>query len=298
MPLRDATDYQFATATRRLLVRQSPAGPDVDLAEAARRHAQQLGTVLGATQVQTSPLSTTAHSATVLTITATLPADASAADPNARVVRTAFLRFPNGPLVEITLQAPVTDTAAEAEFQRLLASVRPSSADPLAAVAQSLAAGPAGRVDHPIGAIRIDLTPDYQGPTRFLLSSTDGAESFHLEREAAGEAATRAAGVGTLLSAGVGVARSEDGKPVRYEAGIRPRLSPQWRAATPPAAESAEVVRGPDGTSAVAGPGQAIVTGSVRGTPVRIRVSARNHDRAPAELGEMLLRDLNREDRR
>ncbi|MEJ7639112.1 MAG: hypothetical protein WKF75_14350 [Singulisphaera sp.] len=56
MPLRDATDYQFATPTRRVLVRESYAATaGVGLGEAARRYAGDLETFLGATGVTVAP---------------------------------------------------------------------------------------------------------------------------------------------------------------------------------------------------------------------------------------------------
>jgi hypothetical protein len=252
-------------------------------------HQEQLATFLDATDIRTSPDLVTLGGASAVTVTATLPPDEQAADRTPRVVRTAFLRFPGRPLVELTLHALATDTGAEAEFARLLNSVRPA-ADPLDGLAESLAAGPSGQADHPAGAVRIDLTPDYRATPSFAVASADGSQLFRMERAVADEAATRAITPGTLLSAGVGVARSEDGRPVRYETGIRPRRSPPHPAA---AAVPSEALRGV-APALPPGPGETLVNGSVRGVPVRVRVTAGGPDVNAHALGEEVLRELNR----
>ena len=69
MPLRDATDYQFATPTRRVLVRESYAATaGVGLGEAARRYAGDLETFLGATGVTVAPEAPTAGGAEAVVV--------------------------------------------------------------------------------------------------------------------------------------------------------------------------------------------------------------------------------------
>jgi hypothetical protein len=281
MLLQDTTDYQFATATRRLLVRQAPKG---ELVEAARRHAEQLPDMLAATEVHTSEPMTTANRARAVVVTASLPPDEASSDRTARVVRTGFLQFPAGPLVELTLHALATDATADAEFRRLLDSVRPTAVGPLDGVAQSLAAGPTGHTDYPAGAVRLDLTSEYHTPTIFALASPDGGQRYYLERAAAAQDTTKTAVVGSILGSGVAVARSENGRPIRYEAGPRPRLSP-GRTAPPAAADPFGLVKG----AAI----QDGISGNVRGVPVRVRVVAPATDGNPQELAIQLLRDLN-----
>jgi hypothetical protein len=290
MPLLDSTDYQFATPTRRLLVRHRESGPGVDLAAVARQYAEQISDLLGAVDVRISPETAQAHGAAAMTVSATVPANPAQGMGPPLTLRTAFLRFPIGSLVELSLQAAATDVEAEGEFRRLVESARPAPAGPLEGVARSLAAGPAGRVDHQIGPIRIDLTPEYLGPTRFTLTSSDGLESYQVARASADDLPVRSERRGAILSAGVGEARSEDGRPERYEAGVRPRLSPRRTAAPRPASEAS---RGTGGTPVLAGPGETIVEGSIRGTPVRIQVSARKEGSTPRERGENLLREFN-----
>jgi hypothetical protein len=218
MPLRDATEYQFATPTRRVLVREAHApSVGVDLSEAGRRYAEHLETFLDATDLTVAPEVTTAGEAETVTVTTTVPRADAAGSPAASAVRTALLRFGTGPVVELTVYADTADTGAEAEFRRLLDSVRPAAtADPIAGVARAIAAEPIGRPDHPSGAIRLALTPDYHGPPGCTIASADDAVRYRLEAAAPAQAATRSTAVGTILGAGVGVAAAEDGRPFRY----------------------------------------------------------------------------------
>jgi hypothetical protein len=289
MPLHDATEYQFATPDRKVLVRQAhDPSIAVNLAQAGHDYAEHLETFMGATGITVSSIAPTSHGADAVTITATIPRPTDAKNTTSQVIRTALLRFGTGPVVELTLSAEATDAGAEAEFHRLLDSATPTTtADPVAGVARALAAGPTGRADHPAGPIRLALTPDYHGPASFALaSSTDGVK-YRLEAAAAPVAATRSAVVGTILGSGVGVATSEDGRPVRYETGgLQPRLSPGRVA--PAVAEAFAAVRG-----AAAAPvaGETVVEGVVHGTPVRVRVAG--PAATATQLGDQLLRALN-----
>jgi hypothetical protein len=248
--------------------------------------------LLNATDVRVSDPLTTAHGATAVTVAAMLPPDNPEADSTPRVVRSAFLRFPPGPLVELTLHAKADDASAEAEFRRLLESARPAAVAPLQGVAQAIAAGPLGRPDQPAGAVRLDLGPDYRAPTHFLVASMDGAERYVLEPASVAEKGpTREAVVGTLLSPGAADAPDETGRPVRYEAGLRPRLSPGRRPATP--AVALELLGGEAPPAPTAAPGEAVVDGSVHGAPVRVTVAAPVAGVDPREMGEQLLRELN-----
>lgn len=291
MPLRDATDYQFATPGRQLLVRQAhPAGAGDRLVDAARRYEERLTDVFRATNVRVSAPGTTAGGAAVVGVTADLPPAKAGEPPGA--VRTAFLRFGGGPLVEMTLHAAATDDRAAAEFDRLLASARPATpADPVAEVARSVVASPDGRAGHPAGAVTLDLTPDYHGPEQFVLASDDDTVHYRLNRAAAAEAVTRAAVTGTILGTGVGVAVDPDGTPVRYEVGPRPRRFRGGRPVADAAAEAATVFRSAGAAPAVPAPGEVVVEGAVRGTPVRVRVATRGGD--AQALGEQLIRALN-----
>ena len=292
MPLHDATEYQFATPTRRVLVREAHApSAGVDLSEAGRQYAEHLETFLDATDLTVTPEVPTAGGAEAVTVTATVPRVDVAGSSAASVVRTALLRFGTGPVVELTVYADTADAGAEAEFRRLLDSARPAAtADPIAGVARAIAAGPPGRPDYPAGAVRLALTPDYHGPTAFTLVSADDAVRYRLEAAAPAQAATKSAAVGTILSAGVGVAATEDGRPVRYEAGPRPRLSPGRRPAAPEASVVAPALCGAPSIPAAAGE---VLEGVVCGTPVQVRVSVRGGTAPPADLAEQMLRTLN-----
>src|SRR5262249_36011638 len=142
--------------------------------------------------IQKSPPAPTAGGGTAAALVGVLPADATTGKAP-RTVRTGFLRFGDGLPVELTLHAAVTDAGAEAEFRRLLDSARPAAADPVAGVAEALALPPTGQANHPAGAVRIDLTPDYHGPEHFILATTDDTVRYQLERAAPSAAVMRGA---------------------------------------------------------------------------------------------------------
>jgi hypothetical protein len=288
MTLRDATEYQFATPTRRVMVREARVEPEpADLDEAARRYAETLRTLLDATEVTIEPAATTAGGAAVVVIRADVPpATPGASD---QIVRAGLLRFGNGPIVELSLTAARDDAGAEAEFRRLLDSARPAALpDPISGVARAVTAGSTAGPDQPAGPIRIDLSPDYHASHAFLLASTDDTTRYHLEAAPPAEAATRSVVTGSILSAGADVATAEDGRTVRYETGVRPRLSPGRRPAAPDQ-EAAPAVRG----GASSAPGVVVVEGKVGVTLVRVRITAARGTAPTAEQGEQLIRALN-----
>ena len=288
MTLRDATEYQFATPTRRVLVREARVEPaPANLDEAARRYAETLTKLLDATEVSIEPAARTAGGAEVVVITAGVPpATPGASD---QLVRAALLRFGTGPIVDLSLTADRDDAGAEAEFRRLLDSVRPAvMPDPLAGVARALRAGPTAGTDQPAGPIRITLGPDYHASHSFLIDSTDDATRYHIEAAPPAEAATRSVVTGTILGAGVGVATAEDGRTVRYEAGVRPRMSPGRRPAIADL-EAAQAVRELESPA----PGGLVVEGKVGATPVRVHITAVGGSTPTANLGEQLIRALN-----
>src|SRR4051812_11232407 len=113
MTLCDATEYQFATPTRRVLVREARAEPaPAGLEEAARRYAETLRALLDATEVTIEPAATTVGGAEVVVVTARVPPATAAA--SGQLVRTALLRFGTGPIVELSLTADRDDAGAEA----------------------------------------------------------------------------------------------------------------------------------------------------------------------------------------
>jgi hypothetical protein len=174
MPLRDVTEYQFATATRRLLVRNGEPASSLEIA--AARYQENLKRIFGARNVRRGEPESTRQGATAIVVTAGVAADSSS------TVRTAFLQFVGGPLSEITLEAPATDRQAAGEFRRLIESAQASRRiSPELAVAEAIEAGPVGRASHPAGPVRLDLTDDYRSGDRFTLASQDGAVRYYLE---------------------------------------------------------------------------------------------------------------------
>ena len=268
MPLHDATEYQFATPTRRVLVREAHApSAGVDLSEAGRQYAEHLETFLDATDLTVTPEVPTAGGAEAVTVTATVPRVDVAGSSAASVVRTALLRFGTGPVVELTVYADTADAGAEAEFRRLLDSARPAAtADPIAGVARAIAAGPPGRPDYPAGAVRLALTPDYHGPTAFTLVSattrcgTGSRRPPRLRRPPSRLRSARSSVPGSgsppRRTAARSVTKPAHGRGCPRAVGPRPRRPRWWppRSAGHPAYPRLRG-RSSKGSSAVSGPG-------------------------------------------
>ena len=267
MALRDATDYRFAAGSRRLLVRQSEA--DADPLVAARRLGEQLVDLLAATDVTVRGPEAQPEGGSAAVVTVNLPEDPEA-DGRKRAQFTAYVRFPNEPLTEITLQADRADADAAAEFERLLKSARPAAFAGLERVAVAVAAGSTGQANHPVGGVRLDLTPDYLGTDRFTVAA-DGGARFAVERAPDATRAVGPAGI-TLTTGTVRGATVEGGKPVRYEL---------------PAASARAATRGVAPAAATA----AVVTGDVGGVPLQVTVTAPAGADAHS-LGTDLLREL------
>jgi hypothetical protein len=288
MPLRDETEYQFATPGRRLVVRGGPT--EAGVADAGAKYAQSLKDYLGASDVRVNPPVSTSGGAEAVLVSGIVPGRPGGP---ASAVRTAFLRFGTGPLAELTLEAQSDDAGAEAEFGRLFQTAQPSSeTNPVEEVARAIEAGPVGQPGHPAGPIQLQLTPDYQGRASFALRSADGTVGYRLEAVLAPEA-TPTAVEETILGTGVSHARDEEGRSFRYEAGVRPRL---WsrRSGTLEAARIDELVmrEAVPRPSAVV-PGEAVVEGRVRGKAVRLKVAVSSEGSDPQRLGEELIRTMD-----
>jgi hypothetical protein len=285
MPMHDKTEYQFATPGRRILVRGAPV--DVGIEAAGRRYAEQLETLLAASGVRVEANASTAEGAEAVVVTGVLPGGGGSMEGDS-VVRTAFLRFGGGPVVELTLHAPVKDDGADAEFRRLLKTARPAGqADPVREVARAIEAGPVGKPGHPAGAIELQLTPNYRAPETFALASAEGDVRYRLD---AVTAVTPSAFEGTTLGAGVGLARDEEGRAVRYESGVRPRFYSRSGVA----GETGPVVLGAERRHTPAALGSVVVEGLVRGRPVRLSVAVSPGGPDARSLGENLMRAMNR----
>ena len=292
MAMQDKTEYQFGTPVRQVLVRG--AAVDGAIEAAARRYAEQLETLLDASGVRVEAKASTAEGAEAVVVTGVLPGGEGSGEADS-LVRTAFLRFGEGPVVELTLHAPVKDDGADAEFRRLLRTATPArQVDPVRKVARAIEAGPIGRPDHPAGAIDLQLTPDYHAPESFTLASPEGDVRYRLEPVTAAVVTTPSSLERTTLGAGVGLARDADGRAVRYESGIRPRFYPRSGVA-----EEAGPMGGPkmmrvERQHAPATPGPVVVEGSVRGRPVRLSVAAPLGHPDVQSLGENLMQAMNR----
>jgi hypothetical protein len=275
--MRDASEYQFTAGERRVTVRQAvPAESAADLTALATEYVDRCELFLGASYVAPPALGKTPHGADTATLTATLP------DGRLRV---ALLRFAAGPVVELVLASPADDAGADAEFARLLASARPSSATPTEAVARALAAGPRATPASPVGPLLLDLPVEYAAHSQFALESVDGRERFQLTRSAADTGVTRAGLIAPYLASGIGSVVGEDGRTVRFET-ITPRRYTR-KAVTESLPMEAEVMRGNDkGEDGASGPS---VAGTVHGVTLRVLLYG---DAATPENAVQLLKDL------
>ena len=291
MAIHNTTEYQFATPGRRVLVRGAPA--DGAIEAAGQRYKDELETLMGASGVRVEARASTAEGAEAVVVTGVLPGGEGSGKGDS-VVRTAFLRFGEGPVVELTLHAPVEDNGADAEFRRLLETARPAGqADAVREVARAIEAGPVGKPGHPAGPIELQLTPDYRAPESFTLASAEGDVRYRLDAATAEVATTQSAFEGTTLGAGVGLARAEDGRAVRYESGVRPRFYSRSGVAGEAVPMDVPVMRGVERQPTPAALGSVVVEGSVCGRPVRLSVAAPSGGPDAQSLGENLMRAMN-----
>lgn len=269
MAIANANEYTYATATRRLLFRQAEGGGNTKPEEAAAKVAQQMVSILGATEEPKIANPRVAAGIKVATVTATV-----GLAPNQRFMQVAIFRFADGRMIELTLDAAPDDKKAVAEFKRLLKSVKPAPTD-VNPFARTLAAGPRGQEQHPVGFVFVDLTPEYHvaGP----LVVTEGGASFAVEM-----VAPRVEAGGTLLgrflSGRVEAFVGRDGQPVTTETGPY-RLPGEGGVAM-----ATERPARPDEDDSV--------RGAVQGTQVTIRVTTGSEGGSAKELGRTLLRVL------
>jgi hypothetical protein len=269
--MRDATEYQFVNGDRRLLVRRAEPGADsVDLQTAAREYAQQLEDFLRAADVSVSKVTVTPPGGEAVRVRATLPDG---------LLRAALLRFPGGPLVELALTTSPYDRAADAEFERVLASARPTLVEPTEVVGLAVAAGPRGSAGYPAGPLVLDLPDTYTTPPVFALASDDDRERYTLERAEGGEGGVRNA-TSPALTADLSTAVGEDGLPVKFE--VPPTDRARVFGAAAAAAPLSATPISDDASSAA-------VRGTVRGAGVRVRFAGQ----ASAESAKQLIRTLN-----
>lgn len=183
---RDVSEYRFAAAgERRLAV--LPTGvtiPSADLLlAAARAYAQQLGDLFDVEDAAVSQLQMREDGAAFVTVTALLPGPAAQGGRAADVVEhSAFLRFPSGLVVRVTLTAPVADPAAQADFLRLVETVRPAEAVPAQFAIPSGDRGEAGAAVRPVGPFVVELPPGARELTSQLtFRDPAGAREFTVD---------------------------------------------------------------------------------------------------------------------
>ncbi len=295
MTFRDATEYQFATPTRRVLVREARAGTEpVGLEEAGRRYAATLRDVLDATEATTGPVATSAGGAEFVVVTATVPQADTGGEGAGRARRVAAVR---------------RGTDRRAEPHR-----RPGRRRGRGRVPPAGRPRPAGRADRPgrrgrPRALegRTVAGPDRSRPSRSgsraptttpptAVPARLGRRRPPLPRRGGPRRPRRSPARCRRRHdprrRASGVARAEDGRPVRYETGVRPRLSPGRRTRRRP--------RGPGhpprspAEGGPAAPGDVVAEGTVGTTRVRVRVAPAAGGAAPAaDLGEQLIRALD-----
>ncbi len=295
--MRDATEYRFAAGEWRVLVRGTDAGGDgvgMSPGVLAGQAAKVLREVMGARDVRAEDERPTAEGGVAAVVRGVLPAAEGRAGSE---VRTAFLRFGDGSMAELTLHAPAGDAGAEAEFLRLVDTARPSGRPgAVESVAEALRWGDRGRPGYPAGPIALELGPEYHTPSSFTLASDDGRERYQLQaapavaaRNLAGPTRGGASLDAPFLCESIDETRAEDGRVVRFEAPFTPGGGDTTRAAV----RESFAVRGQEADRAVdAAPEDGVVNGQVGQTPVRVRVEA-DGEAGARSLGEDLLRRLN-----
>jgi hypothetical protein len=267
--MRDTTEYQFVSGDRWLTVRRGERSPTAtDLRAVADEYGNQLKEFLGATELIVSEVKPLARGGESVRVTATL---------DDGVVRAALVRFADGPLAEVVMTCEPMDERAVEEFERLLASVRPSQPEETENVARALAAPTRGAPGYPAGPVTLDLLDSYQTTHVFTLEADGGGAQFTLERtDAVAPSARPPAAAGLALATTVSKI-GEDGKPVTFEVGPLPRR--YSRTSRPAAVAAAGSVVSP-----------VSVSGTVRGTTVRVRVIG---DGATADQAKQLIQELD-----
>ena len=173
------------------------------------------------------------------------------------------------------------DSAAEAEFERLLASARPATTASPVMVVRAIAAGSRGSDGYPVGPVVLDIPPVYTSPNVFVLASTDGRERSPRTSAPRAEVAVRGGPTDLpLLSRDLRLATDADGQRVVFEP---PRAAGGEQ--EPPERESTNAMRGEGPATMSDAP-----TGDVQGTPVRVHF---NGPAASAEQARRLLAILN-----
>ncbi|WP_397568803.1 hypothetical protein [Schlesneria sp. T3-172] len=275
--MRDASEYRFLAGERRVTVRAAaPSGAVINLVKAGEDYRDRCELFLNATDTSVSEPARAANGAEVVTVSATLP--------DGRL-KAALLRFGNGPLVELTLTTPHEDSAADAEFDRLLASAKPSHATPAQGVARGLTAADAGTATHPAGPLLLDLS-GYTANAEFALETLDGLERYQISRSADHEPVSTKAGLAAPHLAGsTGSGVGSDGRAVQFE-----MASPRMFAKRVPKAASLELESTLKGASVGRAATSAdAVTGTFRGVPLQIHPTG---TAATPEKAEQLLRQL------
>jgi len=272
--MRDASEYRYSAGERRVTVRASAPMEDItNLAKAADKYLEQFELFLGTNDVRASSPTRTGKGAEVITVSAQLPDGRQ---------RTALLRFPNGPLIELSLTASLDDAGIDSEFSRLLASAEPTHPDPTRAVAHALTAGSTGAA----GPLRLDLT-GYTAHVQFALESDDGRQRYQFLRSAEPATIPTRSGLSAPeLVQDIGHAIGADGRPVQFERHV-PKRFDKSRAPGATMAPSFAKMRG--------SPGEAVdsvapdVTGSVQGVELSVHLSGAD---ATPEKARQLLREL------
>jgi hypothetical protein len=277
----DMTDYAFRApdGSRRITVRPaSGLGSDQELDAAARAYWDQARANLDAKDYSESPPAAQPDGSVVKVSSFRLRREE--AGP---VLREwcGFVRFPDGTGAAVSYTADEGDAPAEAEFRRVLASLRPAAA---AQPGQELSFSPPdppapGHRRRQAGQVELDLPELMLPPRAFQFVSRDGAVqlSMDIAEPAPGPESVSfgtPAGGGYEVFGSVGVTPPDLGTPLEYEMPPPPEAGDEARAATPPDTGDLSFAT-PAGLEATGAAGPAVESRSETVGDARVRLSAR-----------------------
>jgi hypothetical protein len=196
-----------------------------------------------------------------------------------------IVHFSLGDTVTLSYQARKDDNAAEAEYQRLLKSVRKNSAGPQSfAALRHLMTTPktASPTSFPVNAVTIDLTGDYLRPTTFHFA-TPNRESVTLKL-----AGDRVEVAQPVEPGAIATHLDELGMPVRVR-----KSRPLWNS-RPSAKGKAKVELAAASSMARSSTVASIQLDGASGRPVNLQVAVRNAQSNASEWAKAIQEELEK----
>jgi hypothetical protein len=282
--LEDKTEYKFGSPStnRKVLLQHSPAVLDAGqfsqfVAETERNIEEYFDAKLLARQPDSIP------DGDVVTLVFSIKPEPGQNDETRQWV--GIVHFSQGDTATLSLSAKQDDSGAEAEYQRLLKSLRknPTAQPSFAALRHVMATPvPAGPTSFPANAVSIELTGDYLRPTTFHFA-TPSRESITLEL-----AGNQVVSAQPVEPGKVAAHPDVLGKPVRVR-----KSRPLWnsrpsikRRAMAESAVAGTLARSSDAAS---------VQFNVAGKPVNLQVSVANAQANAGDWAKAIQAELNKQ---